>query len=241
MALIRHAQAEKIARDALVLDLGDVRAQAELIIAQARSRASEMILDARAERERIIAGAYEEGQRAGFEAGHAQGLAQGTELGRAEALASRTAEIEQVENAWSAALASFNAQRDALLDDARDSVLTLACRIASRVTQRVVTSDPEVVVDQVRESISMVTGASRVLIEISPGCEQLVRGALPKVMAALGSSAHTEVRTDQSLSPGSCVVRTAGGQIDASIQTQLSRIAEALVPGAGGQDMEAHP
>lgn len=239
MALIRHAEAQKIARDALVLDLGDVRAQAELIIAQAKAQASRTILEARAERERIIAGAFEEGTREGFEKGFAEGVARGTERGQADAMAARTNEIEHIEKSWSAALTDFHAERDALLDDARDAVVTLACRIASRVTQRVVEGDPAVVVDQVREAVSMVMGASRVVIEVSPSCQELVRTALPGVMASLGSTAHTEVRTDESLSQGSCIVRTAGGAVDASIETQLQRISEALVPARAPSQPES--
>lgn len=239
MALIRHAEAEKIARDAIVLDLGDVRAQAELILSRAESQASRTLMEARAERERIIAGAHEQGLREGTEQGHAEGLVLGAERGRADAKQAREAELQQIERSWADALESFNARRDAMLDDARDALIALACRIASRVTHRVIEADPGVVVDQVRESVSMVMGASRLVVEVSPACHDLVRSALPGVMASLGSSAHTEVRTDESLSPGSCVVRSAAGVIDASIETQLDRIAEALAPSQGPRPAEA--
>ena len=102
MALIRHAEADRIARDAIVLDLGDVRAQAELIMSQAKAQASKAILAARAERERIIAGAQEEGYRAGFEKGHAEGLVKGTEDGNAAALVERKGELSRLDSAWSA-------------------------------------------------------------------------------------------------------------------------------------------
>lgn len=239
MALIRHAEAEKIARDAIVLDLGDVRAQAELILSRAKAQASRTILEARAERERIIAGAHEVGHKAGFEQGHGEGVAEGTERGNAAALASRKKELERLEASWSDALASFGASRDAMLDDARDALVLLACRIASRVTKRMIDADPAIVVDQVRESASMLTGVSRLVVEVPPSGESLVREALPGVMSSLGSSAHTEIRVDASLSDGSCVVRSAMGVIDASIETQLDRIAEALV--AGGTRSASEP
>ncbi len=241
MALIRHAEADRIARDAIVLDLGDVRAQAELIMSQAKAQASKTILAARAEREHILAGAREEGYRAGFEKGHAEGLVRGTEDGNAAALVERKGELSRLDSAWSAALSSFCSSRDAMLDDARDALVMLACRIASRVTRRTVEADPTVVVDQVREAASMLTGASRLVVEVGPASEAIVREALPGVMASLSSSAHAEIRVNESLTDGSCVVRSALGEIDASIETQLDRVAEALVPEVRSRPSDASP
>ena len=241
MALIRNVEADRIARDAIVLDLGDVRAQAELIMSRAKAQASRTILEARQERVRILAGAHEEGYEAGFKKGQAEGEAKGTELGNAAALVERKKELERLDAAWSEGLASFCASRDAMLDDARDALVSLACRIASRVTKRVVAGDPTIVVDQVRESASLLTGVSRLVVEVPPSSEAIVREALPGVMASLSSSAHAEVRVSESLTDGSCLVRSALGEIDASIETQLDRIAETLVPGSGSQREEASP
>ena len=106
---------------------------------------------------------------------------------------------------------------------------------------RTVAGDPTIVVDQVRESASLLTGVSRLVVEVPPSSEAIVREALPGVMASLSSSAHAEVRVSESLTDGSCLVRSALGEIDASIETQLDRIAETLVPGSGSQREEASP
>ncbi len=241
MALIRHAQAERIARDAIVLDLGDVRAQAAFIIEQARAQAERIVADARAERERLVAGAAEQGHAEGFARGHAEGVEAGRVEGSSAALAERRDELGRLESAWNGALESFAARRDDLICDAQESVLRLALAIAERVTRRVVETDPGIARDQIRQAIAMAVGASRLAVVVAPEDEELAREAVPAIMASLGSSAHAEVRVDADLSRGSCVVRTPSGEIDASVETLLSRIASALVPEPSTGDARSEP
>lgn len=232
MALIRHAEARQIARDAIVLDLGDVRAQADLIMARAKAHAERTIEEARAERERILAGAHEQGYEAGFAEGREAGRIKGAEEGNAAAISARTNELKRLESSWTGALSAFGAQRDEMLDDAREALVRLACRIASRVTRRTIDADPSVVVDQVRDAAALLVGPSRLVVEVCPADEPMVREALPGVMNALGATAHAELRTNEALSAGSCVVRSEAGAVDASIESQLARIAETLAPGS---------
>jgi hypothetical protein len=77
MALIKHSNSRDIARDAVVLDLGDLQRQAALITRAAHDQAAAVLAEARAERERIVAGAAEAGRAAGFEEGWSRGGAQG--------------------------------------------------------------------------------------------------------------------------------------------------------------------
>jgi len=54
--------------------------------------------------------------------------------------------------------------------------------------------------------------------------------ALPGLLARYSQAQHIEVVDDASLGRGSVVARLAGGEIDATIGTQLVRLVEALVP-----------
>src|SRR5690606_14602885 len=104
MSLIRHAQAKQIARDAVVLDLGDVQQQAAQLMEQARRRADAMLAEARAERERIIAGASEKGHAEGTARGLEEGRKCGAEQGQRAALAEWRPRLETLEKRWSEAL-----------------------------------------------------------------------------------------------------------------------------------------
>src|SRR5437879_148228 len=104
MALIKNSNAAVIARDAVVLDLSDLRRQGEALLAQARARADQVLAEAAAERDRLVAGAAEAGRDQGLAEGLADGRARGLDEGRAQAIAGYKPRLESLEAAWTAAL-----------------------------------------------------------------------------------------------------------------------------------------
>ena len=233
MALIRQANAATAARDAIVLDLGDIARQAEAIKARAREAADKMVGDARRERERLIQGATEQGRREGAEVGMVEGRRAGEEQGRVAALAEFKDRLAVLDAAWSAALVKLERERDQILLDARQDVLRLAVRLGELVTKRAIDVRPEVVTDQLAAVLSQLSRPSRLTVCINPADRTLIEAALPQATRALGAAAHIELAEDAALDRGSVVARTgAGGEVDASIRTQLERIAAALLPTA---------
>ncbi|MBY0308458.1 MAG: hypothetical protein K2Q09_06925, partial [Phycisphaerales bacterium] len=123
-------------RDAIVLDLGDLRRQATRLIDAARQEAIRIEQDAQSDRAQIIAGA----DKAGFDQGYARGLeeghAAGLERGTVQALGSVSAELQRLTAGWAAALDGFIQTRERYLAEAQQDVVRLAARIASRVCKR---------------------------------------------------------------------------------------------------------
>lgn len=240
MALIKHAEARDLAREAIVLDLGDLARQGEQLRSRSKAEADAILANARAERDRLLAGAREEGRREGLELGLAEGRRQGAEQGRAEALAEAKASLDAMVAAWTSALGSFEGQRDAMLLEARRDVLRLALKIAEKVTKRAIRLDPAVVKDQLAAVLSLVTKPTGLTIAVHPDDLARARETLPALCERLARGSHVELVADASLAPGSCVARTAGGgEIDASIDGQLDRIVEALLPGEASSQGEA--
>jgi flagellar assembly protein FliH len=228
MAVIRQSEAVRMAEHAVTLDLGDLRAQGEAIIARARERAQAAVDEGRAQRLRLISDAAAVGEKQGYDAGHAKGLEEGRAAGEAGARAAAAAQLERLSRAWGEALASFEQQRAAMLTEAKQDVLALALLLTRRVVKRAIEADPSLVVDQAGAVISAAARSSRLVLRVHPEDEAMVRDALPTI--AQGRGEHVEVRGDATLSRGSCVAGSAGGGVvDASIETQLDRIAVALV------------
>ncbi len=230
MALIRTADPVLASRDAVALDLGDLRARGDALVAAAKQHASRVIAEARAERERILAGAREEGLAAGTAEGRLRGEREGRAEGHAAALAQSKERLAALESSWRAALADFESRRDAMLREASRHLLTLALRVARRVVHRVIDADPRVAEAQLEAAMSLITRPTRLRVAIHPDDEPAVREALPSLLARFPLAAHVEFVTDPALSRGSCVARSAGGEIDASIDAQLDAIARALIP-----------
>jgi flagellar biosynthesis/type III secretory pathway protein FliH len=239
MALIKHANLKDLARDAVVLDLGDLARQGQALVAQARAKADQILAEAQAERARLIAGATEEGRAAGYAAGLERGLGEGRATGQAEALAERRERLTGLEEQWKVAVDSFLNERQNMLAEARRDLLRLACEIAGRVTHRQIELDPGVAVSQLEGVLHLVMRPTRLLVRVHPLDRQLVQDALPTLMQRFVSVGHVELAEDAALERGSCVARIAegaggapGGEINAEIGVQLDRIVDALLPGA---------
>jgi len=231
MALIRQSLSSNAVRDAVVLDLGDLARQGELLKAGAIAKAEQIVREAHSERARILAGASEEGRAQGREAGRVEGHREGLEKGRAQAVEEFKARLGQVERAWTEALAAFAVQRERLLEGARTDVLDVALMAAEKVVKRALRLNPGLVADQVGAVIEAVARPTESRIAIHPDDEPLVREAMPALRQRLEAARHVSIETDPSLERGSCILRTPGaGEIDATVRTQLDRIVEALLP-----------
>ena len=235
MGVIKPAPGSPVESSAIVLDLGDLREEAERLEARARETAASILDEARAERARILEGAHAEGFAEGREAGLAEGRAAGEAAGRAEALGAASAEIEATLAGWDAALREFEARREALLLEAREGVVRLAAVVAERVTKRAVELDPGAAPEQLEAALAMVTAPSRLRVHIAPADRPAVEGAMPDLAARFEGAAHAELVDDESLERGSCVLRTELGVIDARIERQVERICAALLPPASGE------
>ena len=240
MALIRNANAATIAREAIVLDLGDLREQGERMIRAARAEAERVVSDARTERGRILAGACEEGRAEGHERGLEQGRITGREEAKGQALDEHRERLARVESAWTGALGEFAARREDLVQGALRDVLRLAVTIAERVAKRAIELDPRVVEHQLAAVLAVVVRPTELVVRINPRDRATVERALPGLMAAMPAVRCAEIVDDAAVERGGCIARTrgeagsgdaGGGEIDARIETQLDRIVEAILPG----------
>lgn len=230
MPVIKHAERDRLTRDAIVLDLGDLRRAAEAMESQARSRAEAIVADARAERARLIDGATEkghaEGRAEGFEKGRAEGCAQGRE----EALRAATEQASESLAGWTRALDAFEKKREDLLLEARGQVLALAISIAERVIKRKIVVDPTIVADQLASALSMVVAPSRLAVRAHESDLETARLIMPTLVRRFAESPSVVIEADAAVSRGSVVIRSEDGEVDATVETQLNRIVEALLP-----------
>jgi flagellar assembly protein FliH len=236
MALIKHTASDRLMASAIVLDLGDLDRQGQAIIARARAQAKQILDDARREAQRLIDGAAEIGRSSGVEQGLVEGRERGRAEGRADLLAELRPRLGELLGAWAAALEQWERERAEMLLAAREDVLAFALTATRKITTRMVHTDPSVVQDQLAEALSMLASPSALTIVINPADRPLVEEVLPELVAQIQSCAHVSLRDEAAVSRGGCIVGTAGGEIDASIETQLDRIAEALIPAQDAMD-----
>ncbi len=178
------------------------------------------ILDAaRAEGEALLAGAHAQvdaALQAAREEGYRDGLAQGL----AETGAAATAFVEAGRGLALAA--------EQLRDDAVREATALAVEVAARVLRAELAARPERVADVVRGAIRRAADRSALVARVSPQDLAACRAAIPGIMEEMGGISRLEVVDDPRVSPGSCLLETSSGDVDATVESQLARILEAL-------------
>jgi len=230
MTIVKHTNADHMIKDALVLDLGDLQCEADRIIAQAQEEAQRILAEAEGGARKLIDAADEKGYEAGLARGQAEGRAEGIENGRQEAFDELRSRLDDLTNSWNDALGAWEQQRSDLFLEARTDVLRFALVLAGKIIHRQLTLDPLVVQRQLEESLKFVSAGSSVLVSIAPDDRTVIERALPDLLQRIGACEHVRIKENPNITRGGCIVSTAGGSIDATIETQLKRIAETLLP-----------
>ncbi len=175
---------------------------------------------------RILAAAQAEAQAIRAQA-HSEGRAEGHADGLAETTAAALALGE--------ALKGVHELREQLAADMEQDAVELALALAAKILAGALEVEPERVVDVVRGALRRVSDRRQIVVLVDPADLEVVGGAVGELQAQAGGIELCDVQADRRVGRGGAVVRTAEGEIDATVQTQLDRaravMTEAL-PGA---------
>jgi flagellar assembly protein FliH len=131
-----------------------------------------------------------------------------------------------------AAFAAAAQQLQELRADAAASVeadaVDLALRIAEQALGAALAVDRELVVEVVRGALRRLVERDHVVILVNPDDLDVVREHTARLVAELGGIEHCEVQAERRVRPGGAIVRTAEGEVDASLETKLARAREVL-------------
>lgn len=217
-------------RDAIVLDLGDIGAQAARIRAAAETEASKIVAEARAKSESLADQLHDEAEKQGYAAGLEKGITQGREQGRVEALAESAEQLRQLNAAWSQVATDWEQQRVDMDREARQAVLSFALSAAEKIVHRVIEIDETVVVDQAAQALSLVLSAHDASVCIHPVDRPILEDALPELVRELATLDHVDLVDDESITPGGCVVVFGQGRVDSTVERQLQRLIDLILP-----------
>lgn len=230
MSVIKASNTVGFAKDAVVLDLGDIGRQAARIRMLAEDKAGQIITDAELKAKQLIADAAKSGFDEGKVAGLEQGIAEGREQGKQEALAEYQEKFAQLQAAWSDVADQWDAQTKDMAIEARQVVIEFALKMAERLVHRVIEVDKSVVVDQVAGALALVLRPMDVSVRVNPSELPVISEALPQLMAEFDHLEHIHLTEDSQVSPGGCVVSYGQGQIDATIEKQIQRVVDLVLP-----------
>jgi len=146
---------------------------------------------------------------------------EGYKLGLAQA----QKEIGEVKSA----LFEFLKAKQEVFDTVAPDILEISVDIARKIVKKEIGQDPQMVLETILDVLKTVSKEeSRVNVRVNPSQVQLVRTSLPDMISEVGIEAKINVVPDDTVDVGSCILYTHNGVVDASINTQLEIIKEAL-------------
>ena len=230
MAVIKKQHAAGLLKEAIVLDLSDIARQAARIEAAAHAKARQIEQEARARAALMTEHASTEGLAQGRASGLEAGRVEGRRQGRDEAFQEAAEQLEQLRQEWLAAARQWAAHRQAVENEVRLDVLELALRLAEKIVHRTVQLDDAVVVDQVRCALTHALGDHDVTVRIAPEDRPVLEAAMPGLVEDMRRFEHVKLVEDSGIRRGGCLVNFGQGQVDATLDKQLARAVELLLP-----------
>ena len=235
MALIRNKNAAHYTHQAVALELENVRSEAQDLIDSARAEAESIIALARgeaiAEQAAIRERAHAEGFQQGLEEGRASGHQAGNQQAYDEAAQPYQEILSKLAPAWLEQFEQFGQERERLFEEARRELVGFSIQLAGRIVQRTIELDPSICVDQVDATLKLLGSPTQIQVRINPSDRELIDQALPGLLELGAVTRDLTLVEDPSIARGGCIVATPEGTIDSTIEAQLDRVMEALVPG----------
>jgi flagellar assembly protein FliH len=170
---------------------------------------------------------------AGYQAGLHEAASSDT-----RAAESASADLAQGLHTLQAVIEAIQAEQTTLLHVSERAVIELASAVASKVVQRTVEADDDLVVRSVREALRCLNRVNRLTLRVHPADLRVVESFQPEFSVLLDTTCAITVVEDASVSRGGCIMDTDAGAIDARIATRLSEIKLALLSAC---DMDQNP
>jgi len=225
---VMKANAFRDAGERLAFNFDDLRRQADDYLADVRQKAAQFLVEAEQERQQLA----EAAQKAGYEAGHREGLKQADELIRknsaAEAKKLVDDRLQSALPALQSLVQELKADRDEWMNRWETTAIDLCLAIAGKVIRRTITEVPETTQPMLRDVLQLVAGQATVQVSLHPKDYETFGPIAEQTIAQVAGVPQAKVIVDESLQPGDCRLVTAYGEIDARVETMLSRIADEL-------------
>lgn len=205
----------------------------EAIIAEAeqkgREKATKIIEHAQAEAKKLIEQAKIYGETAKTEA-HREGFKLGKEDGYKAGLEEFTALMEEAKNLFT----QLVNERRKLLESVEPELANLSISIAEKIIGAEVETNPDVVINIVKQAMEKMKSREEVTIKVHPDDLEHVQANRNVFAAMVEGIKDLDIIGDPRVDRGSCLIETNLGNTDARIKTQLGAI-ELAFKNAEGQ------
>jgi flagellar assembly protein FliH len=172
-----------------------------------RDAAARLLARANAEAERIREQARAEGYAAGRSEGHEEG----------------SAEISAAARSLGDALTGVEELRASVAESVEHDAIEFALALAEKILAGAFQAQPELVVEVVQGALRRINDRRGLEVLINPADLETVKSAIGEIQTQANGIELCDIQSDQRVAVGAAIVRTAEGEVDASVHTQLER------------------
>ena len=123
----------------------------------------------------------------------------------------------------------FMGAKQEVFDTIAPEILSISVDIAKKIIKKELTQAPELLLESVHEILKgLLKEETKITLHANPAQVSMLKSEVPQMAEQLGLEAKIMVIPDDSVMEGGCVVTTTNGVVDATIDTQLAIISEAL-------------
>ncbi len=195
----------------------------EQILEEARRKAQQIISDAQEQATRFMEEAQAHVQEAEKTAKE-----QGYEAGKAEGLEAGKQQLSGVVEEFKILFRQCVTERARVLKAAEPELGRLAVKIAQRLIGEEIKCNPDVIVGVVKDALSHIKDREEITIRCHPDDFDAARKHQPEFERMVEGLKKFEVTADASLDPGSLVLETNLGNVDARLKTKMAAIEAAF-------------
>lgn len=207
----------------------DFETQAGAARQRAHAQALEILRAADIKAKRAAEQAREQARQTGIQEGRAAGM----EAIRSEAwervLSENRQRIDGLLRTLSAAVEQIETGKRRVLAESETGVIRIALAIAQRICKQLALRDGDVARANAQHLVELIRHHQDAQLRFHPEDLQLIRTTNPEWCARMEQQSHVAVLADASLPRGGCALTSVAGRIDADIETQIERIAAALL------------
>lgn len=167
----------------------------------------------------------EDTKKQAFDVGYQDGLKQGYEKAFQEFRAEGQTKLAKLETL----IQEFESAKDEIYRANERVLVEMIYRIARMVMLKELSADKDYVARIARDLLERVGARENIRIRINPAEAATITSLKEELERSLGTLKNLNIETSNQVERGGCVVETEWNSIDASIETQLKGVYEALV------------
>jgi flagellar assembly protein FliH len=151
---------------------------------------------------------------------------EGEAAGRAEAIAAVQAQASELLDLLGEAVRAAQAMSAEVVSTLEADSVAVGLRLAEQIVAGTIEASPERLVDVAGQALRRLADRRVVTLVVNPAELELLSSAVDELRGRLGGIDSLSVQADRRVGRGGVVARTQEGEIDATVEAQLSRARE---------------